>query len=167
MSGTAVFFVCLLTGTAAYCGPKNCEGQMISPKAIKQIKVACSPPVDLPALIEETRTSIDQRLGGPDKKLKNKDFPRQVFYREGGIAIVYHKNNESLVGSVTIYPENLDFTPEAILEFLNLTGSMEGELEQLTNDISWHGDPRFMQFFVTPKGNGGSKVDTIRITLNR
>lgn len=99
--------------------PKNCEASFLSGNKLSSKAVPCSGPIDIVALANESRSEHEARFGGPYKKMSEGKYPNQVFYNGGSIRILYTKANPVVVSHIEVYPENLDFEPEAILNFIS------------------------------------------------
>lgn len=101
--------------------PKNCEASILTGKKLASQAVPCSGPIDIVALAGESRSEHETRFGGPYKKMIEKDYPNQVFYNGGSIRVLYTKANPTVASQIEVYPDDLDFDPQAVLSFISRT----------------------------------------------
>ncbi len=100
--------------------PKDCEATVVAEKTREPKAVPCSGPVAAGTIVNESRSAHEARFGGPYLKMIEKDTPNQVFYN-GGSIMWYETADPEVAFYMEIYPENLDFNPQAILGFLSIT----------------------------------------------
>ncbi len=125
--------------------PKDCEATVVTAKTRGPKAVPCSGPLDGGTIVNESRSAHEARFGGPYLKMAEKDQPNQVFYNGGSIMIWYETAEPTVAFRMEIYPENLDFNPQAVLDFLSIT-DMSVQAQPGGSPVYeyvWQGDPKY------------------------
>ena len=91
----------------------------------RRVPVTCSPPVDIMLIHGQSRYQVEQVLGPPYQGLDLEDAKPtdpgidRVYYKDGGIVVFYE---DGVATDITLFPENIPLTLEAVLEFLGQGG---------------------------------------------
>ena len=129
--------------------PQDCKAMVSTPEAITYEDVPCSGPLDVATIINESRAEHEVRFGGPYQRLAVEGVPRQVFYNGGSVKIVYKKNDPTVISYMKVYPDDLDFEPQTILEFLSMTGMSVEATFPVDYQCDWIGDPTYPDVSLT------------------
>jgi hypothetical protein len=129
-----------------------------NPGEFLRIKVECAPPVSLSAIWGQTKAEVEAVLGPEDLSLKSDEG---YWYLGGGVMVIYQGDGDT-VDLVSIHPKDLDFTVEAIMEYLSLTELSVAPI--VTNrEINWVNDNNYGHILVHRREDAPNKVEGIDI----
>ena len=175
MKNNIILKLALVCGSLALTGcsepdpwanlPQDCKAMVSTPEAITYENVPCSGPLDVATIINESRAEHEARFGGPYQKLAIEGVPRQVFYNGGSVKITYKKNDPTVISYMKIYPNDLDFEPQTILEFLSMTDMSVEATFPVDDECSWKDDPTYpnVSLYNGADDNRPDKVSEITI----
>ena len=157
--------VAFLTGCSKEFDSEACYTMELDDESafdFKYIKVGCAPPVHLEYIWGKTRPEVEELLGprvpAPEGVL---DSDQAFWYLNGSVLVFYHGENDT-VDHMVIHPKDLDFTAEAILEYLSLT-ELNGTLMQRNDEINWVGDNIYGNVLTQSRPDNPNKVLSIDV----
>lgn len=155
-----VFNLTFLGCSSSDTAHQKCKIQVVQEnKKIETVSVTCSPPVKAMDIYNSTRKEVESLLGPQRSDMPNSE--KVGHYNDGGIGVVY--SNDTAI-YFTLMPENLPMKPEAILEFLGLTGQLSFPL---ANDpptvIDWSATDEYPRVVAIPDKKKPNKVQSITV----